>query len=265
MIKYDYHSHSNYSSDAHTPMDKMIERAIDLGLTEFAITDHVDFAYPSSTLTLSGINIKNYFDELMFNKRKYRHKIKVIVGVELSIRPDIAHICQALTESYAWDFVIGSTHDVKGLDWYYQESYEGKSKQQAYQEYFENMLECIKTCDCFDVIGHLDYVERYPRMYEDKALHYSDYADIIDEILTLLIKKGKGIEVNTSGFYYNLGRPQPQRAIIARYIELGGKIITVGSDAHRPDNIAAHFGDAWNILQELGVKKISQFDGRKVF
>ena len=92
---------------------------------------------------------------------------------------------------------------------------------------------------------------------------YKQYADIIDEILKLLIEKGKGIEINTGGFKYGLGHPNPTEDIIARYRELGGEIITVGADAHKPEHVAFDFEKVSGILKEAGFSYYTVFKNRK--
>ena len=143
-------------------------------------------------------------------------------------RSDIVRDARMFTEFNPFDFVIGSTHVINGLDVSDSRFFEGKTKKEAYTEYFENVLENAKLHDCYNVYGHLDYINRYSH-YEDNSLEYEDYSDIIDEILKVLVSKGKGLDINTSGYRYGLGRTNPQLDIVKRFKELGGEIVTVGS------------------------------------
>ena len=261
MIKFDYHTHSNHSTDGMASMGEMIETAIKLGLEEYAITDHLDFSWPEKEI-ISTYGIAANVKAMQAAKAKYAGRIKVLIGVELSLRPDVADEARELANEYDFDIIIGSGHDIKGVDFYLPELYRNHTKHQAHTMYFENLLDVVTTCDAYDVVGHLDYVERYGK-YPDKTLHYTDFRETIDEILKTIIAKGKGIEINTSGYAYGLGHAHPQTDILRKYLQLGGEIITVGSDAHRPGNIAQHFGDAHKILQSLGVKYITRFDKRK--
>ena len=99
------------------------------------------------------------------------------------------------------------------------------------------MLKNIQTCEGFCVYGHLDFITRYG-MYEDNSLKYADYSDLIDAVLKALIERGRGIEINTSGFKYGISNTYPSLDIVKRYKELGGEIITVGSDAHYTEYLA---------------------------
>ena len=193
MIKTDYHTHSNYSSDGKASMNTMIEHAIKLGLEEYAITDHLDFAWPAGKI-IGPHDIADMVKAIQIAKEKYAHSIKVLVGVELSIRPDLEEIAQQMADAYDFDIIIGSPHDIKGIDFYFPELYQNYPKHEAYMIYFENLLDVVRNCSTYDVVGHLDYVERYGK-YPDKTLYYSDYREIIDEILSTIISKGKGIEI----------------------------------------------------------------------
>ena len=114
--------------------------------------------------------------------------------------------------------------------------------------------------DCFDVYGHLDYVVRYS---PEKSYDPLDYREMIDEILKLLIKKGKGIEINTAGLKSGLGYVHPHEFILNRYKELGGEMITAGSDAHDRSRVAADFDQAEEALKKAGFKYYAVFRQRK--
>ena len=137
-----------------------------------------------------------------------------------------------------------------------------QTEQQAYQEYFESILENLAVFDNFDVYGHIDYVVRYG---PNRNLEYSyqKYADVIDAILEKLIDMGKGIEINTGGFKYGLGHPNPTEDIIKRYHELGGEIITIGADAHKPEHVAFDFAKVPDILKAAGFQYFTVFEKRK--
>jgi histidinol-phosphatase (PHP family) len=261
MIKTDYHTHSNYSFDGKATMDAMIERAIKLGLEEYAITDHIDFGYPHPK-TLGPYDISHIVIAMEAAKAEYDGRIKVLAGVEIGLRPDVADIAQQMVDAHDFDFVIGSLHDAHGIDFFWPEFYRGRSKDEAYALYYENLLEMVRLCDAYDVLGHFDYINRLGKIAYNDATG-TDNCQIIDDILKIVISKGKGIEINTAGITYGIGYPHPHIDVLRRYIQLGGEIITVGSDAHTPGNIAKHFDRVYEILRQLGVKYITRFDKRK--
>ena len=264
MLKFDYHTHTNYSMDCTECLDNMVKAAIKLGLTEYAITDHIDFSFPELDI-LSTKSPAEVFFSIKKAKEKYAGKIKILLGAEFGLRPDTAEITKKIASEYEYDLILGSAHvddiQLEGFAGTYQFSKYYK-KHEAYLIYFQNMLDTVMACDTYDILAHLDYVERYAK-YPDNTLNYEDYREIIDKILEIVINKGKGIEVNTSGYVRSLNRPHPQIDIIRRYIEMGGEIITVGSDAHFSRYIACGFDKAYALLKHLGVKYITKFDKRR--
>lgn len=262
MIKTDYHCHTSYSFDSKACMESMVKQAIEMGLEEIAITDHIDFSYPDKKI-VSPKGVCANVEAILAARQVFGSQIRLAVGVELGLRADCAEKCREIAAGFDFDIVIGSVHETAfGVDFYYPELYKNHPKHEAYQIYFESVLSAVSACDSYDVLGHLDFVERYAP-YDDKNLRYADFCDIIDEILRIIIGKGIGLEVNTSGLSYGLGRTHPQPAILRRYLELGGEIITVGSDAHAPERIGYGFDVVLEILNNLGIKYIARFERRK--
>ena len=223
MLYADYHLHSNFSADCQTAMIDMIEQAIQLGMKEIAFTDHIDLKYPYKNLTYY-YEYKDYRNMIEECRDIYRNKIRFILGVELGLQTQDADAINALIEENEYDFIIGSSHRVNGVSISKPDFFEGKSCHAAYQEYFEYVLKCIETFDCFNVYGHLDYISRYGT----EPLQYKEYVDIIDEILKKLIEKKKGLEINTSGYRYGINATHPSIPILNRYQQLGGEIVTIG-------------------------------------
>ncbi len=260
MIRHDFHLHTSFSSDSDTPMQDMIERGISLGLSAMCFTEHMDMDFPKDPRNEWDFEVDtdSYYQSLCKLQQEYKNKLQVLFGVELGLQPQLAERCHAYANQYPFDFIIGSSHIVDGMDPYFPIYYEGRSEYDAYRTYFEDELDHIKHFDCFDVYGHLDYVVRYGPN-KNQFYSYQKFSDILDEILRALIERGKGIEINTGGFRHNLGHPNPTEDIIKRYHELGGEIITIGSDAHTPEYIAHEFKKAASILQECGFQYYTFF------
>ena len=263
-ITADCHLHSSYSGDSNTPMEEMILKGIERGLTTMCFTEHNDFDYPyqpNEPQDYFLLTPDPYLYDLLGLREKYADKIKILFGVELGLQPQVMRQNAVLAKSYDFDFIIGSSHICNGNDPYYPAFFEGRSEEEAYREYFESILENIKKFSNFDVYGHLDYVVRYGPN-KDTEYTYEKYKDIFDKILELLIDKGKGIEINTGGVKSGLKDLPPCMGILKRYRELGGEIITIGSDAHKPENIAEHFDRAEAVLKECGFKYYTVFEKR---
>lgn len=257
----DFHLHSNFSGDSHEDPEKIIKTCIELGMSDMCFTDHqdFDFKYEKDLFTL---DYNKYFEELRTLKDKYKDKINVHIGVELGIEERTAKDCIAFAKNMPYEFIIASTHLVDGIDPYYPEYFGEYSEDEGFKRYFEFLNKGIDHFDNFDVYGHLDYVIRYAPN-KDKFYNYCNYIDIIDEILKKLIHKGKGIEVNTAGLYKGLKQTNPSKQILKRYKELGGEIITVGSDAHVYTNLGYAFDTISDLLKESGFDYYCIFENRK--
>lgn len=258
---WDTHMHTNFSTDGRAEPEAMAEAAIKKGLAGICITDHLDYDYPNEPDSFQ-LDIPAYLPKMHELQQKYADRLPIRIGVELGLQPQVAKRCNRLMEQYSFDFVIGSSHVVHGIDPYYREYYEGKTEEEAYREYFESILENIAVYQDFDVYGHIDYVVRYGPN-KNREYTYRRYADVIDEVLRKLISMGKGIEINTAGFKYGLGHPNPTEDIIRRYRELGGEIITIGADGHAPEQIAYDFEKVPDILRTAGFDYYNVFRERK--
>lgn len=258
---WDTHMHSQFSGDSDTPQEEMIHSAIEKGLAGICFTDHLDIDYPKDP-DLFLLDLPNYHASVLAYQEKYKEKLPIRFGVELGLQPHLADLHRNILSQYPFDFVIGSSHVVHGFDPYYPDFYEGKEEKAAYREYFESILENIAAFDGFDIYGHIDYVVRYGPT-TNQNYHWEDYKDVIDEILRQLILRGKGIEINTGGFKYGLGHPNPTEGILRRYRELGGEIITLGADAHKPEHVAFDFAKVPSILKDAGFTYYTVFEKRK--
>lgn len=258
---WDQHMHCNFSGDSDALPADMIKAGIAHGLSGICFTDHLDYDYPEEP-NIFLLDFDNYFKVLSDLREKYADKISVNIGIELGFQPQAAGQNLAVTEKYPFDFIIGSSHVVNHMDPYYPEFFAGRDEDAAYMEYFESVLENINSGVDFDVYGHIDYVVRYGPN-KNAFYTYEKFKDIIDEILTQLISKGKGIEVNTGGFKHGLGHPNPTEDIIKRYRELGGEIITMGADAHVPEYVAYEFDKTAQIIKNCGFKYYTVFKNRK--
>ena len=258
---YDFHVHSDFSSDSHAPMEAMIQEGIRLGLPGICFTEHMDLDFPGDKPVFL-VDLPAYKKTFLSLKEKYKHQIQLFYGLELGLQPHLAKELPLLAASDSFDFLIGSAHIIDRLDPYCPEYFQGRSEQESYLRYFQMLLENLKTFSCFDTCGHIDYVVRYGPA-KNKNYSYQAYREILDEILKVLIEKGIGLECNTAGFKYGLGHPNPTEDILLRYHELGGEILTLGSDGHAPKHLAYDFEKAGNLLKACGFRYYTIFKNRK--
>lgn len=257
----DYHLHSNFSGDSEALPEEMIQQAISLGMKSMCFTDHFDMDYPDEP-DLFLFDLDTYFEKLSFLKEKYRSIIQLHIGLELGLQKHLQAECQKIVKSCPFDFVIGSSHVVNHKDPYYPSYFEGRKEEDCYLEYFQSILDNLSVFQDFDVYGHIDYIVRYGPN-KNKNYSYEKYQDILDCILKTCISYGIGLELNTGGLAYGLGHPNPHPDILKRYRQLGGEIITVGSDAHSPKRLAYEFQTVHQLLIDCGFQYYTVFKERK--
>lgn len=263
QILWDCHMHTSFSADSDTLMEEMIQSAVNKGLKGICITEHLDPDYPKTPDNISfDLDIRSYREMLESLREKYSDKLDIRFGIEIGLQPHLQDFFQGLLLVSPFDFVIGSSHVVHGYDPYYPEFFKRKEEEICYREYFESILENLSAFSGMDVYGHIDYIVRYGPN-KNCQYSYKKYQDILDEILKTILDKGIGIELNTGGFHYGLGEPNPCTDIIRRYRQLGGEIITIGSDAHSTEKIAFAFDKAAAILENCGFQYYTVFKGRK--
>lgn len=256
----DCHVHTNISHDGISSIREYLEIALEKGIDEITFTEHYDI-YDGIKTNLKTLDLDYYYNEYLRNKDD--HKLKTNFGIEIGLQPDIVDKVKNAVNSYPFDFIIGSSHITCKKDIAKDKSFfDGLTRKEAYLRYFKEVLENIKTYNNeFDVYGHIDYIVRYGG-YLEKKISYDEFREILDEILISLIKKDKGIEINTSGIRYGLESPHPNIDILKRYRQLGGKIITIGSDAHKIDDLGKDFDVAYEMLEEAGFKELTIFHKR---
>lgn len=256
---YDYHMHTNFSNDSETSMEDMIKKSIELGLNEICFTDHVDYDLDADDDW--GINYDKYFDKLNYFQDKYKNDISIKKGIEMGLQKQIINKCNDDINKYPFDFVICSQHAINRSDLYFGNFFLDKTQIQAYENYYKELYNIIKNFKNYSVLGHLDLVKRYGNY--DKVLDDKYFEDIIEAILKQAIYDGKGIEINTSSYRYNLPDLTPSRHILNMYKDLGGEIITTGSDSHNISQIAYNFDYIYSYLKNIGFKYVCSFDKMK--
>lgn len=268
MIIADIHTHSSFSTDSTEPMENMIDAAINKGLKYYCITEHMDIDFPmqpGQTEPEFLLDTDSYYTKFAELKEKYLQAhpdFTLLMGVELGLQPHLSSTHQEYVKQYPFDFVIGSEHTTNRRDPYYPAFYADRSEVEAYTEYFDDIVTNINQFDNFDSLGHLDYVVRYGPN-KNREYSYSKYSYCIDAILLKLIEKNIALEVNAGGYKYGLGEPNPCKDILLRYKELGGELITIGSDAHDCSRIANDFNLIAELLTNCGYKHYCVYQKRK--
>jgi histidinol-phosphatase (PHP family) len=259
----DYHIHSQFSADSKMTLEEISETAVKLGLNEIAITDHHDIDYQDDSIEFL-IDKNEYLKEIEKYQQKYNGKLNIKKGIEMGLQLDILDECDQYLKN-DFDFVIASFHTADKADLHTGDFFKGYSQWEAYLSYLETILKTVRKYENYSVLGHLDIVRRYgdfetvPELMENPTA-----ASIIEEILKTIIKKNKGLEVNTSGYRIDGKNPMPSFEILKLYKELGGKILTIGSDSHSTEQLTNKFDYTIKHLKEIGFNQLSTFENMEV-
>lgn len=272
----DYHVHSEFSNDSIEPLENHIKKAIELGLDEICFTEHVDYGVKKDwceddieyvydhifdmEMPNTNVDYERYFDALHQLKEKYKDRISIKQGIEEGIQVHTIERYRELTNRYGneLDFVLLSIHQIEDKEFWTQEYQKGRSQKEYNEGYYDELLEIVKRYKDYSVLAHMDLIVRY-----DKQGRYpfENVRDKVAEILKIVIADGKGIEVNTSSYQYGLDDLQPSRDLLKLYKDLGGKILTVGSDAHSCKYLANHIREVYGILRdELDFSQICTYE-----
>lgn len=254
---FDYHMHSVVSFDGHSTGEEMVRAALRAGLKEICFTDHIDHEAGVEKETM-------VFDTEVYNAA-YDHLeapgLKIRRGLEFGIKPNNQEEFARDLQRRHFDFVLGSVHMFDEMDVYLEPYWAGKTPAMAYREYMEETLRCVQAHDQFDVLGHLTFICKARANPTKELLRYEDYREIADEIMKELVRKGKGMEINTSGVD-RCGDFLPDVSYFKRFKELGGEIVTVGSDAHTYDRVGQYTDRACEILKDI-FGYVCTFEDRK--
>ena len=260
----DYHVHTHISPDSHAHLSEICSKAASQEIPEIAITDHFEFYGRVEDLhrNLDWTRPKRLRGDILRLREQGQYSDSLVVrfGVEIG-QP---HIFPALTEQLVqknqFDFILGSLHRLGDKD-LSEFQYSRDAIPHIAGWYLDELYQVVDSCD-FDCLGHFDLVARYAA----RAGFHIDLMELYparcEKILARLIQRGLGLELNTSGLRQPMGRCMPGEKILQCYRELGGTWVTVGSDAHRPDDIASGFEVASSLLRSTGITRIMCFSGR---
>ena len=255
-----FHVHSASSDDCQYSMEAMLESAIDAGIKHICFTDHYDVNFP----TTPEYNIETAIHT--FNKlhKIFSHKIYLYLGIELGQPSENHEESLRLISNENIDYVLGALHNLPdGEDFYFMD-YANVELDEMFNAYFDELINLCETYD-IDTLAHICYPIRYLKRNRCQY-DLNRYANKIEQLLKLLIKKEIALEINTSGIKTALKDTLPPRSILEKYYNLGGRLITIGTDAHRPVNIATGLAESYQIAKEIGFKQIVIFKKRqKIF
>jgi len=270
----DYHIHTRFSCDSKAGMTEVCEAAIARGMREIAFTDHADFGPDDPPGYFRPVE---YLKSIEHCRDRYGNRLIIRAGVELGEPHIFREEAQTILAAGEFDFVIGSVHyavspspssdsvRADGLQCAWKKTFFEQPLHLAYEAYFRQVVRLAAEGD-FDVLGHLDLVKRDAQKFGKLYDGPEPYTDMIRTVLRTLVERGKGIEINTSPLYKDQGmsEPCPSLEILRWYREMGGEILTIGSDAHTPDKVGARFDVAYAMAQTAGFKRLATFERRQI-
>ncbi len=254
---FDFHVHSRVSFDGTDTGKDLALAAKAAGLRELCFTDHLDYD-PLGTmgdLTFSTERYNAEYDGLSIPGLTIRR------GMEFGLARDNRDQLKQDLRRRPFDFVLGSIHFVDNLDVYFPEYWQGKTVFDAERRYLEETLACVQIHEDYDVLAHLTYIGKTSAHPAPRCVPYDDHRELVDEILRCLVQKGKGLELNTSGMD-RCGGFLPTAEYFRRFRELGGQIVTIGSDAHRCNRVGQYCREAQELLTDI-FGYVCTFEGRK--
>ena len=267
----DYHTHTVFSSDSMYPMEDCIKDAIYIGIEEICFTDHVDYGIKDdwddlrnnkATKKYFNVDYDKYFSDLEILREKYKNQITIKNGLEFGIQKYNIEKYNKLFEKYPLDFIILSVHQIDDKEFWNHSYQDGKTEKEYYEDYFNEIYYLVQNYSNYCVLGHLDMMKRYDE--KDGYNPFVENKEIITKILKRVIADGKGIELNTSSIKYKLDDLMPSRDILKLYLELGGEVLTIGSDSHcKRDLKNSHIEELKQELREIGFTKFCTFEKMK--
>ncbi len=267
----DYHVHTAYSDDSVYPMEDVVKDAIQKGITELCFTDHVDYGikedWDSGKKILyrdgepfANVDYPNYVEQIHKLQQKYQDQITLKTGLEFGVQMHTIPQYEALYQRYPFDFIILSVHQVEDLEFWTQDFQRGRTQKEYNERYYEEMLQLVYHFPHYSVLGHMDLITRYDEAGIYPFEHIRPY---LEKILKKVIEDGKGIEVNTSSHRYGLADSTPSKEILRLYHELGGEILTIGSDSHKPEHLGTYIEEAKTLLKNIGFRRFCTFERMK--
>lgn len=267
----DYHVHTAFSDDSIYPMEDVIQDALKMKMDEICFTEHVDYGIKvdwdsgqeivyRGTEPMANANYPEYMKSIAQMKEKYGHQIRIKTGMEFGMQQHTIPQFQALFDRYDFDFIILSIHQVHDLEFWNQAFQKSKTQKEYNEEYYQEMLNVVQNYKDYSVLGHMDLINRY----DPQGIYpFEQVQPWIKEILKIIIRDGKGIEINTSSKRYGLNDSTPSQQILRLYKKLGGTILTIGSDSHKPEHLGVYIQESKKMLKDLGFTSYCTYEKMK--
>lgn len=267
-MRADYHVHTKFSDDSVYPMEEVVKDAIRMGLDEICFTDHVDYGVKEDWDSkvpmkyrngepVANVDYPRYAEEICRMRRQYGDRITIRMGMEFGMQMHTIPRFQALYDRYPFDFILLSVHQVEDRELWTQSFQSGRTQKEYNERYYKELLDLTEHYQNYSVLGHLDLIVRYD---ENGVYPFEKLRPLVAQLLRTVIENGKGIEVNTSWRRYGLTDLTPSKAILELYRDLGGRILTLGSDSHKPEHLGAYMTETRELLKTMGFREFCTYE-----
>ncbi|NLA77608.1 MAG: histidinol-phosphatase HisJ family protein [Clostridiales bacterium] len=256
----DTHVHTDNSPDGNHSAMLLCETAENTGIRAIAFCDHcdVDVFYKDNY----DRRVTQAYFEVARARSAFLGKLLVLEGIELGEPAYEPELSEKIISSQEYDFVIGSLHNLRGReDFYYMTSFEGVDIDALVREYFDELL-IMTQWGKFDTIAHITYPFRYFYKVAGVTVDIQKYKKQTDELFSLLAEKDIALEINTAGLRQPINKTSPELDSVKRFKQLGGRMITVGSDAHYAEHLGAGIETGMDMALEAGFKAVTIFQKR---
>ena len=260
----DYHVHERHSRDAATALiPDYITAAEAQGIKEIAFTNHFITIGPDVDISIKEEEIPEYLEDV--RSAQDETKVKLLAGLEVDYFPGQERRLESVLKGHDFDFILGSTHYINGVDigsrTQAEGFFQGRTIRKAADEYYMMWKRAIES-GLFDVMAHPDYWRKYLHFYGKNA-GWGDYGSVVIEALETAAKEGIGIEVNTAGVRAGTGHFYPLQEFLLAAHEAGIDTVTVGSDSHTAGTLGYHLDEAAKQLKAVGFTNLTTFEARK--
>lgn len=270
---FDNHNHSQFSFDGkNADIEKGARSAMASGLGGICFSDHCDFYVPPEKALHEEL-VPEEFDAILQQAEIDRVQAmldregkapKILKGIEVGMHAECHEQIRKKLSENSFDQIIASIHYIGETDPFHGGYYRDKDWKQAYGTYLETIWREMTWLKDFDIMGHFDYVVRYAQ-YEQCSIMYKDFSDIFDEMFRFIIQEGKALEINTKSYQdFDGRRPLLDKNVLLRYKEMGGEILSLGSDSHNPSCVGTDLAKFAAMLKEMGFRWIAHYEKRKL-
>lgn len=257
----DQHVHTDNSFDGHHNVMFICEKALENGLRGVSFTDHVEIDAKGAGAALRKITVPSYVETIKA-RGAFTGRLIVGAGVELGQAVYNTALAESITAGLQYDFVLGSIHNLEGMEDFFFLDYAQQDVQALLQQYFETLL-TLARWGGFDSLAHLTYPLRYITGEQHIPVDLGAYDEIIATLFETLIAGDKALEINTSGLFQPLGQTLPQAQYLKLFRDLGGKYVTIGSDAHYADHVGRGCEAGMQMAYDCGFREIALFEHRE--